>query len=167
MPDWEGAPVADLAAVMHLRPGISMLTVRHVIRRALSAPPSAVAVRDVEDVMSWLRANCEYISDARATGTSEHWMPPDEFERVRRGDCEDHALWAWRRCLDLRLPTRIAWGPLRRQMHAWVQIHERPFTILETTAKDEGGFVRDPEGLFEYHTEISVDGAGTFYRHAA
>jgi hypothetical protein len=116
--------------------------------------------------MKWLHS-CEYVSDTRAAGTTEHWMTPREFELVQRGDCEDHALWAWRKCVDLLIPARFAWGLYRDSPHAWVQVHGRIRTVLETTAKgrDRSGIITHPSHVARYATAVSVDRHGRFYKH--
>ena len=57
--------------------------------------PLKVVCRDIDEVRSFLRT-CRYASDQEQFGVKDHWMPPEEFERARRGDCDDFALWTWR-----------------------------------------------------------------------
>src|SRR5262249_44550467 len=65
---------------------------------------------------------CRYISDKAQFGVRDYWMPPEEFECRRQGDCDCAALWAWRQLLDLGYDTRFVVGdsgPFGVR-HAWV-----------------------------------------------
>lgn len=165
--DWEGSPV-DVQSILHVRTGISMLTIRHVIDRTLKAPPTPTPVDDLQGIMRFLKS-CRYARDLDASGTLEHWQTPWEFEKKRVGDCEDHALWAWRKCLDLSLPARFAFGfGPGGTGHAWVQIHARTSWILETTEKSphRTGVLALSEA-WEYRPGISVNGSARFFVHRA
>jgi predicted transglutaminase-like cysteine proteinase len=54
--------------------------------------PLSVNCRDLEDVRRFL-SSCRYVSDRAQFGRDDFWMPPEEFERRRQGDCDDFALW--------------------------------------------------------------------------
>jgi hypothetical protein len=60
---------------------------------------------DLDDVRQFL-CGCRYESDDDQFGRADYWMPPEDFEARRRGDCEDFALWTWRQLM--HLGTRAA-----------------------------------------------------------
>lgn len=79
---------------------------------------------------------CKYLSDRRSRSRDDHWEPPDEFEQRRRGDCDDHAVWAWRVLTDLGYQARLVLGQLLGESHAWVQIEVNGRAYLvEPTSK--------------------------------
>jgi hypothetical protein len=57
-----------------------------------------------------------YVSDRALWRKADYWCPPDEFERLRKGDCEDFAFWTWRQLMAMGYPTRFVCG----SRHAWV-----------------------------------------------
>jgi hypothetical protein len=61
---------------------------------------SSVHVSSIDDVQDWL-LGCEYVSDPELFNEPDFWQHPRTFEQLRRGDCEDHALWAWRKLVEL------------------------------------------------------------------
>ena len=87
---------------------------------------SAVTVASLEEVHAWL-ATCEYASDPHLFQEPDFWQHPRTFEHLRRGDCEDYALWAWRKLVELghhatlvvgcALPRREGHG-----RHAWLLV---------------------------------------------
>jgi hypothetical protein len=95
---------------------------------------------NLEAVCDWLHA-CRFDSDRSQFGVSEHWQHPADFEARRCGDCEDHALWAWRKLVGLGLDAEFVMGrcnpapETRWCNHAWLHVHIGPkLVILETTA---------------------------------
>jgi hypothetical protein len=102
--------------------------------------PSTVSVSSVEDIERWL-LGCAYRSDEALFGQSDLWLHPGHFEQLRKGDCEDHAIWAWRKLKDLGIPARLFAG--RRIVsvnggvgfHAWIVLEQdaQPW-LFETTA---------------------------------
>ncbi len=78
----------------------------------------------VEEILDWL-ATCEFVHDHDRFDTDDHWQHPLEFEANRAGDCEDHALWAWRRLVELGYEAEFVCGHRQRHpsgwdVHAWV-----------------------------------------------
>ena len=53
----------------------------------------------LEDLRVFLR-KCRYVSDEEQFGKKEYWMPPQDFERSRKGDGEDFSLYAWGQLLE-------------------------------------------------------------------
>ncbi|MFN7973508.1 MAG: hypothetical protein U0166_14355 [Acidobacteriota bacterium] len=71
--------------------------------------PSVVEVASVDEICDWL-AGCESVTDRELFGEEDHWQHPSELEQLRKGDCEDHALWAWRKLLGLGFDARFVGG---------------------------------------------------------
>ena len=67
---------------------------------------SQVVVSSLEDVCHWLKT-CQYAQDEVLFNQSDHWQHPSQFEQTRQGDCEDHALWAWRKLGELGIPPNL------------------------------------------------------------
>jgi hypothetical protein len=84
--------------------------------------PLTVKCASMKDIRIFL-AGCEYVSDKELFGKEDFWQPPDEFEKIRKGDCEDFALWTWRQLLDLGYDARFVGGSygLYGRGHAWVE----------------------------------------------
>jgi Bacterial transglutaminase-like cysteine proteinase BTLCP len=87
---------------------------------------SRVAVTSIGDIVGWL-AGCAYVSDMDQFQVADHWQPPLMFEASRRGDCEDFALWAWRKLAEIGVEAELFVGRVvcddcsgRDRQHAWV-----------------------------------------------
>ncbi len=63
------------------------------------AGSSRIAATSPEIVARWL-LECRYAADAQLLAEHDHWLHPATFELVRSGDCEDYALWGWRKLVD-------------------------------------------------------------------
>src|SRR5258708_38321119 len=68
----------------------------------------------------------EYVSDAEQFHERDVWQQPWAFERRQRGDCEDFALWAWRKLAEIGLDAEFYVGrgmcgakPAAARQHAW------------------------------------------------
>ena len=161
---WKGRLVPHLDSVAHLRPyAYSLLKVREIARRSLQVT-TAFRAKGVAGVYRFL-LGCRYATDEELFKRKDYWQTPDEFESNRAGDCEDHAMWAWRQCLDLGDDARFTIGGFRKGAHAWVTLfeHNIPF-VLEATAKD----TRELEPFkapSRYEPSFSIDGKLRFYQH--
>jgi hypothetical protein len=87
---------------------------------------SAVPVGSIDDVVAWLQT-CEYVSDVELFQKRDFWQHPTVFEQCKRGDCEDFALWAWRKLRELGIDAEFCVGrvisagrPEIAHQHAWV-----------------------------------------------
>ena len=85
---------------------------------------SAVSVRSIDDITSWL-LQCEYVSDPELFAKGDFWQHPTVFEQLRRGDCEDFALWAWRKLAEIGMDAEFYVGRVicagnADRHHAWV-----------------------------------------------
>src|SRR6266542_1661198 len=87
---------------------------------------SSVRVGSIDGIVAWLQT-CEYVTDLELFHKRDVWLHPGAFERLRRGDCEDFALWAWRKLAEIGIDAefyvgRVTGGgdpPVDRH-HAWV-----------------------------------------------
>lgn len=87
---------------------------------------SSVHVQSIDDIVSWLQT-CEYAGDLELFQKTDHWQHPGTFEQKRRGDCEDFALWAWRKLSEVGVDAEFYVGrvicndsPAGDRQHAWV-----------------------------------------------
>src|SRR5688500_10005985 len=125
----------------------------------------AVRPASLDEICAWLR-DCEYASDRDHFGVRDRWQHPDDFARLRRGDCEDHALWAWRALARLGVESRLVVGECippdidRAGSHAWV-IYAEPDGrewLLETVAKRHDEIRRPLDEVRDrYHPHYAVD----------
>ncbi len=86
------------------------------------AQPLSIECKTFEEVRAFL-SGCKYVSDEELFGKREYWQPPEEFEKRRKGDCEDFALWTWRQLLNMGYEARFIGGACGRygSGHAWVE----------------------------------------------
>jgi len=131
--------------------------------------PLGVECKSLEDLRTFLR-KCRYVSDEEQFGLTDFWMPPEEFEQSRRGDCEDFALYAWRQVMSLGYSARFVGGKHGRygDGHAWVTfVKDGKTYLLEAQARSFGP--RLPRlSTLAYKPDVSVDwdgGKAHFYFH--
>src|SRR6186997_2101769 len=87
---------------------------------------SGVRVESIDEIVEWL-LTCQYMTDATQFNERDLWQHPIAFEQLRCGDCEDFALWAWRKLADIGIDAefyvgRVVLGgePGTDRQHAWV-----------------------------------------------
>jgi len=88
---------------------------------------TSVRVESIDDIVSWLQS-CDYVTDLELFQRRDVWQHPRAFERRRRGDCEDFALWAWRKLAEVGIDAEFCVGrliaaddrPEMNRQHAWV-----------------------------------------------
>ena len=132
---------------------------------------STVRTATVDDVCEWLGA-CQYVSDDQLFNEADFWQHPRTFEQVRKGDCEDHALWAWRKLIELGHPAEFfvgQWlegGGAHHDGHAWVVFEQdgQRF-LLEAVTKDEKHVMIRP--LLDVRRELRPAFLGRRYLHNA
>lgn len=100
---------------------------------------SKVDVSSIDEVMQWL-LGCVYVSDQAQFNVRDHWQHPSDFEETRKGDCEDFALWAWRKLVELGHDAEFMVGKWmhdgRVGTHAWVFLrHEGEQYVFESTGR--------------------------------
>jgi len=134
---------------------------------------STVPVDTVEAIQQWL-LGCTYACDPDLFNEADFWQHPRTFEQMRRGDCEDFALWTWRKLVQLgfdaefvagRCPT---WdGPPKG--HAWVHLREQGVTTLfDPILRYPAAMLRPLSEVQDaYLPEVSVDGNLNRYIYAA
>src|SRR5437588_9089226 len=83
--------------------------------------PLTVESKDMDEVRRFL-CRCRYVSDMKQFGERDYWMLPEEFEKQKKGDCEDFALWTWRQLIHLGYDARFVVGRAGAfgGGHAWV-----------------------------------------------
>jgi hypothetical protein len=114
---------------------------------------------------------CKYVSDKEQFGEDDYWQPPDNFEKSRKGDCEDFALWTWRQLIHMNYPARFVLGTAGRygEGHAWVTFERdgKPF-LLEPLSSFVG--LKLPRlSVIQYKPKFSMawDGENiSFFVHA-
>jgi hypothetical protein len=128
---------------------------------------STVFVSSLDDIENWL-LGCEYVSDPDLFRVDDYWQHPQTFEQIRRGDCEDFALWAWRKLIELGYDADLVagrclpWTPGadgQERTHCWVMLRRDGASYLfETTSKVKEQMVRPlAEVAGEYRPELGVD----------
>jgi len=127
---------------------------------------STVHVTSLEEVQRWL-LGCEFVEDEELFNETDFWQHPHTFEQLRRGDCEDHALWAWRKLVELGLDADLVSGTVlrgsgddvRRTGHVWVLLRNQGETLVfEAAAKAQERMLRAlAEVRDHYRPEFGVD----------
>jgi len=71
-------------------------------------------------------SRCNYVSDQDQFNREDYWMPPEEFENRKKGDCDDFALWTWRQLQGLGYKVRYVVGITGKYGagHAWVTMED-------------------------------------------
>jgi hypothetical protein len=126
---------------------------------------SRVSVASIHDIVAWL-STCEYVSDQVQFHERDVWQQPCAFEQVRRGDCEDFALWAWRKLAEIGVEAEFYVGrvvcsdepPVDRQ-HAWVVYRvNREEVLFEPAARDSQRMMRPLSAVKDaYVPHFAVD----------
>jgi hypothetical protein len=134
---------------------------------------STVDVSGVDELCEWLVA-CEYLADDQLFNESDFWQHPRTFEHLRKGDCEDHALWAWRKLIETGHQAEFFVGRWLtgesngHNLHAWV-VFERDGErfLFEAIDKDVESMIRPLRDVrAEYSPHFSVDHAFTMHSYA-
>jgi hypothetical protein len=87
--------------------------------------PLSIQCSNIKELRRFL-SECEYVSDEDQFKRKDYWMPPEEFEKRKKGDCDDFALWTWRQLLNMGYKARYVVGRSGKygQGHAWVTIEK-------------------------------------------
>ncbi len=124
---------------------------------------SLVAVKSIEDVQDWL-LGCQYEQDDVLFGEPDFWQHPSTFERLRAGDCEDFAVWAWRKLIELGYDVDLVAGWCVREgeldgRHAWLLFRRDGVEFLfEPVARDRQRMLRPlAEVRDDYVPQFGVD----------
>jgi predicted transglutaminase-like cysteine proteinase len=126
---------------------------------------SSVQVRSIDDIVAWLQT-CEYVSDLELFHERDYWQHPGTFERLRRGDCEDFALWAWRKLAEVGIDAEFCVGrvicgdrPETDRQHAWVvyRLDDTAF-LFEPAARTPSRMIRPlVDAMDEYVPHFAVN----------
>jgi hypothetical protein len=126
---------------------------------------SDVRVGSIDDIVAWLQT-CEYVSDLELFHERDVWQHPAAFEQRRRGDCEDFALWAWRKLAELGIDAEFCVGrvicddrPQLHRQHAWVvyRIDGSAF-LFEPAARTPSKMIRPlDDAMCEYVPHFAVN----------
>jgi len=131
--------------------------------------PLSVECKTIRDIRKFLCA-CKGVSDKEQFGKDEFWQPPEDFEKTKRGDCDDFALWTWRQFLSLGYKARFVGGEYGRYGggHAWVSFEKNgKHYIVEPRFRNIGDTFPCLTTL-NYHPKFSVAWDGeklSFYSH--
>ena len=121
--------------------------------------PLSIQCSTIRELRQFL-SQCKYMSDEEQFNRKDYWMPPEEFEQKKKGDCDDFALWTWRQFLGMGYKARYVIGVTEKYRvgHAWVTIEkDGKYFIVEPQAWVYGetlprlSFVHyEPEGSVEW-----------------
>lgn len=119
---------------------------------------SRVPVRSLEDIVVWLQG-CEYVTDVKQFRQRDVWQHPRSFERRRRGDCEDFALWAWRKLAELGIDAEFCVGRVFDRQHAWVVYRlDGAAFLFEPAARTRAQMIRPlEEAMDQYVPHFAVN----------
>jgi hypothetical protein len=122
-------------------------------------------VRSLDDIVAWL-LTCEYVSDIELFHERDVWQLPGAFERRRRGDCEDFALWAWRKLAEVGIDAEFYVGrvicddhPEIDRQHAWVvyRVNGTEF-LFEPAARTRSRMIRPlADAMADYVPHFAVN----------
>jgi transglutaminase-like putative cysteine protease len=126
---------------------------------------SSVRVGSIDDIVAWLQT-CEYVTDLDLFHERDFWQHPRIFERLRRGDCEDFALWAWRKLAEVGIDAEFCVGrvicddrPEIDRQHAWVvyRVNGTAF-LFEPAARMPSRMIRPlADAMGEYVPHFAVN----------
>ena len=93
--------------------------------------PLTTQYSSVKEMLRFLRG-CKYVSDKEQFVREDYWMPPEEFEKVKKGDCDDFALWTWRQLLGMGYNARyvVESSGKYAEGHAWVTMEKQGRHLL-------------------------------------
>ena len=115
-------------------------------------------IRELRDFL----VSCEYVSDKELFGKDEYWQPPEDFEKRKKGDCEDFALWTWRQLLNMGYDARFVGGSSGRYGagHAWVEFFQDGKCFLLEALFCKVGMVMPRLSTLRYKPKLSVSWDG-------
>jgi hypothetical protein len=128
--------------------------------------PLGVQCKTIGDVRNFL-IGCRYVSDQELFDTRDYWQPPEDFERRRKGDCEDFALWTWRQLLSMGYEARFIGGSAGRygSGHAWVEYFQDGKCFLFEPLCCRLGYTIPRLLTLRYEPRISVSWDGKTLRY--
>jgi hypothetical protein len=128
--------------------------------------PLTIHCNTIRDVRVFL-ASCKYVSDKELFGKRDYWQPPDDFEKRKKGDCEDFAFWTWRQLLDMGYDARFVGGSCGRygEGHAWVEYFQDGKCYLVEPLICRIGDSLPRLSTYRYSPKVSVSWDGKTMRY--
>ena len=128
--------------------------------------PLSVQCKTIGDLRSFL-AECRYVSDKELFGRRDYWQPPEDFEKRKKGDCEDFALWTWRQLFNMGYDARFIGGSAGRygDGHAWVEYFQDGKWFLLEPLFCRFGYTMPRLSTLRYEPRISVSWDGKTLRY--
>lgn len=89
---------------------------------------STVPISSIHELKDWL-LTCEYVRDHDLFQTEDYWQHPRLFEVLQKGDCEDFAIWTWRKLVRMGFEAEfvVGWWSVPYEepaAHAWVHFEK-------------------------------------------
>ncbi|HEV3512641.1 MAG TPA: transglutaminase-like cysteine peptidase [Candidatus Sulfotelmatobacter sp.] len=130
--------------------------------------PLSVRCQNIGDVRNFL-LGCKYVSDQELFGKRDYWQPPEDFEKQKKGDCEDFALWTWRQLLSMGYDARFIGGSAGRYGagHAWVEYFQDGKCFLLEPQRCRVGYTMPRLATLRYEPRFSVAWDGKTLRYFA
>jgi hypothetical protein len=132
--------------------------------------PLSIHCRSIEDIREFL-LGCTAVSDRELFDKEDYWQPPEDFEKRKKGDCEDFSFWTWRQFMDSGYDTRVVFGQHGRYGtgHAWVQFILDGKCFLVEPQWRRLGLTLPRLSTLRYQPRFSVAWGGeklTYYQHS-
>jgi hypothetical protein len=105
--------------------------------------PLTIQCSSMEDVRRF-RNGCKRVSDKEQVGKEDYWQPPEDFEKTKRGDCDDFALWTWRSVAFHGLRCPLYRGGRNGRFgrgHAWVEFFRDGRRLVENKSSRRSAFL--------------------------
>lgn len=127
------------------------------------AGESSVRADTLAQMERWL-LDCHYATDPELFHERDHWQHPSEFEQLRRGDCEDFAVWAWRKLIERGYDAELVVGRYAGDAglaggHAWIVYRQSGrLYVFDPVVRDPARMIRPLKEVRHcYCPEFSVD----------
>lgn len=129
------------------------------------AHPLTVNCKSIRDIRQFL-GSCHMVSAQDLFG-KDHWQPPEEFERLKKGGCVDVSLWTWRQLLSLGYDARFVGGSSGRygDGHAWVEYFRDGKCFLVEPQYCRVGDAMPRLTTLRYKPKLSVASHGTTVKY--
>lgn len=172
MKDWRGVPMppSRLASLVRDDPRVRAYDTRK--GRSLSKSFEHYLEATLRPLARWeevrdFLTGCLYAKDDVEHARRDVWLHPEDFERSLKGDCEDHALWAFVQLVRLKWDVRFTVGIWDGVGHAWLTVYrEAKIFLLEATEKRGERILFEATSRAPYEPVWSVDARLRFYVHA-